>query len=107
MHFVVAAFFLAMGLACLARPSLIPQMFPAGTPQGRSEIRAVYGGFGVAVAILLALRPDPGVRLALAVALLGMAAGRIVSAALDRRFPLWPAAAFTLVELALAGLVLW
>jgi len=93
----VAVFFLVMGLVALARPEQVVRYF--GTLHlsidGRNEVRAVYGGFGVAVALLLlaaivlpAIRP--GVLLSLAVALLGMAAGRIVSRIVDGAAGFYP-----------------
>jgi hypothetical protein len=57
---------------------------PSLTRDGRNEVRAVYGGFGVAAAALAAFTlsgaPEaPGILIALGVAMLGMAAGRLVS----------------------------
>lgn len=109
---LVAAAFAAMGLLALARPERIVAYF--GTRElsrdGRNEVRAVYGGFGLATAGLLcaaqvhaALRP--GALLAVAVALLGMAGGRIVSALLDGSPGRWPWV-FLGVELAGGGLLL-
>ena len=109
---VNAVFFFAMGLAALVRPRFVVsfvQMLPA-TVDARNEVRAVYGGFGIAVSVLLvyaayhdAIRA--GVLLAVAVALLGMALGRLVSLFVERpgRWPIL----FMLMELTLAGLLLW
>jgi hypothetical protein len=68
---------------------------PFGTTLGeaasRSEVRAVYGGFGLAIAGVLgyaAVEGDDiarGITLTVAVALAGMAFGRIVSAVIDDR----------------------
>ncbi len=83
----------------------------AGAPVGsRCEVRAVYGGFGVAVGVVLvvALAVESirdGVFVAIAVALCGMAAGRIVSALLGERVSFWPTWAFCAIELALAALL--
>lgn len=93
-------FFIGMGLYALAAPARLVQPFgiTAGTPSGRSEVRAVYGGFGLAVAAALicsALTTGAlgrGVVLAVAVALAGMAAGRVISRALDAPaafYPVW------------------
>ena len=95
MTVVIALFFLGMGLVGLAAPERIAATF--GTPvlsgDGRNEVRAVYGGFGVAIgALLLAAPARPGVPLCVATALGGMAGGRLVSALLEppRRFyPCW------------------
>jgi len=88
---VVAAAFAAMGIGALVAPTLVSRQFgiPSLTPDGRSEVRAVYGGFGLALAAVLglaALSPDlrAGITLTVAVALLGMAVGRLVSAVIDR-----------------------
>jgi hypothetical protein len=57
---------------------------------GRNEVRAVYGGFGVAVAGMLvyaAITPGRGalwIPSVISLALLGMAAGRLISVVLDR-----------------------
>src|SRR5690349_1937811 len=109
---VVAGFFAVMGVVALARPGFVVGLFvaPAPTRDGRNEVRAVYGGFGRAVAAILvvALRERAlrqGVLVCVAAALAGMAAGRVVSFAIDRgagRMPLL----FGAVELALAGMLL-
>ena len=59
------------------------------TAAGRNEVRAVYGGFGVMIAVALvaalqmpALRA--GILVAVAAALGGMGGGRVVSAVIDR-----------------------
>ena len=87
---VIALFFLAMGAYALAVPARVLAIFgvTVASVDGRNEVRAVYGGFGVAIGALLlaagsapALRP--GVLLCVAVALAGMAGGRLVAALLD------------------------
>jgi hypothetical protein len=100
-------------VAALIAPARILEPFgvSVGTPDGRTEVRAVYGGFGVAFGVLLltALRVESireGVFIAVAVALLGMAAGRLASAALGDRARLWPSWTFFATELALAALLL-
>lgn len=106
----VALFFLGMGVVALLRPAAVLAFFGIGTlpVDARNEVRAVYGGFGVAIAavLVMALRDDAlrdGVLVAVAVALVGMAAGRVVSALVDRRVGQWPAVFFG-VELGLAAL---
>ena len=108
----VTAFGLAgMGTVALVNPNYVFHYFgiKAATPEIRNEIRAVYGGFGVALATLLLISaawPDhaPGIRLTVAVALLGMAAGRMFGFCVEcsGRWP-W---LFGLVELVLGGALL-
>ena len=109
----VALFFALMGVYALVRPERVVAIFgtPGLTVDGRNEIRAVYGGFGVAVAAVLwvSLRAPAwgaGVVLAIALALLGMAGGRLVSLAVDRGLGGYPAL-FGVIELALGGSLLW
>lgn len=106
----VALFFLGMGVVALVRPEAVLAFFGLSTlpVDARNEVRAVYGGFGVAIAglLVLALRDDAlrnGIVVTVAVALAGMAAGRLASAVIDRAFGRWPAV-FLLVEIGLAGL---
>lgn len=89
---LAALAFAFMGLVALAAPERVTGQFgmPSLTVDGRSEVRAVYGGFGLAVAAALGLALfTPTLRLpvsaAVAVALGGMAAGRLLSAIMDRR----------------------
>jgi hypothetical protein len=90
---IVAIFFAGMGAAALVRPAIIwaPFGVEPTTPAARNEVRAVYGGFGVALAILLLVADTAstgfrdGVLVAVAVALAGMAAGRIVGFAVEPR----------------------
>jgi hypothetical protein len=108
----VAAFFLAMGIAALRRPAMVLGLF--GTEvrhrDTMNEIRAVYGGFGVAVAGLLGyalvdpvLRP--GLVAGIAIAVLGMASGRLWSAAVDRGAGFFPCL-FFVVEIAIGAALL-
>jgi len=87
----IALLFLGMGVVALARPAYVGTFFDVryDSVDGRNEVRAVYGGFGVAMALVLwwaiedpALRR--GVFLTVALALGGMATGRVVSALLER-----------------------
>lgn len=87
----VAVAFALMGIGALVRPTVVTRQFgiPALTAEGRSEVRAVYGGFGLAVAGMLVIAittPDlrAGIAITVAVALFGMAVGRVVSAVIDR-----------------------
>lgn len=94
---VAAAGFAAMGTGALFAPLIITRQFDIGTltVAGRNEIRAVYGGFGLAMAAMLTVAlwcPSlrTGICLTTAAALAGMAAGRIASAIADTRIPGYP-----------------
>lgn len=111
---LMAAFFLGMGLLGLFTPKTIVGLFGISldTSDGRNEVRAVYGGFGVAIAALLGFAAAgaaglrPGAVVAVAVALLGMAFGRLVSGIVDRPSGFYPAWFFLLIEAAAgAGLL--
>lgn len=104
-------FYGLIGFAALLRPERLLQGFgiAAQTADSRNEIRAVYGGFPLAVSGLLAfcLTGSPlsdGILVALALASAGMAAGRLVSATVDRRLGRNPAI-FTALEIIVAGLI--
>jgi len=111
---VVAIGFAAMGLAALVKPAVIWAPFGVAptTPGSRSEVRAVYGGFGVAIAVLLFVADGwtaglrAGVLLTVAVALAGMAAGRVVSAVLEPKALLGYPGFFLVLEAGLAALLL-
>ena len=108
----VALLFAGMGLMALARPAHIGRFFDVRfeSVDGRNEVRAVYGGFGLAMAavLFLALR-EPGLRqgvlICVGLALAGMAAGRVFSALLERP-GFWPWF-FCGVESLGAGLLFW
>jgi Domain of unknown function (DUF4345) len=103
---VVAALFAAMGAAALAAPARILEPFGVAleTPDGRSEVRAVYGGFGLAVAGLLGVAAAgggdarKGILVAVGVALAGMAFGRLVSRVFERPSGFYPVWLFFWVE---------
>lgn len=83
--------FAAMGGALLWQPQYLTRVTgqELSTVESRNEVRAVYGGFGVAAALALfiALVWSPlrgGICLALGLALVGMAAGRGYSIWLER-----------------------
>lgn len=107
-------FFAGMGLYALAAPARLVRPFgiTAGTTSGRSEVRAVYGGFGLAVAGALFWSATTtgdlgrGVALAVAVALAGMAAGRVVSRVLDAPAALYPVWFYFWVEVLAAAALL-
>lgn len=104
---VVGIFFLLMGgyaPAALVRPFGLV----ADGPESRSEVRAVYGGFGLAIAAVLGLAlAVPGLRigvvLTVAFALGGMAVGRVLSRLVDRPTAFYPIWFYGLVETVAAG----
>jgi len=94
---VVIVFFVGMGLAALVSPEFVTRTFgiPTLTNAGRNEVRAVYGGFGLAVAAMLVVAMnDPalraGVLLAVAASVGGMAGGRLVAALVERPTAFYP-----------------
>jgi len=106
---IVIVFFAGMGLLGLASPESITRTFgtPILTDAGRNEVRAVYGGFGIAVAAVLvvalgnpALRA--GIMLTIAASLAGMAAGRLVAGAVERPAALYPSWFYFVAETARA-----
>ena len=111
----VGVFFLVMGLYALASPAamLRPFGFTLGTDAQRAEVRAVYGGFGLAVAAVLgyaAVTPGElrtGVLITVGAALAGMAFGRVASAVLGERTAFYPNWFYFLVEAVAAGALFW
>lgn len=111
---VVAVFFAGMGLAALVKPAFIWAPFGVvpTTPESRNEVRAVYGGFGVATAVLLfvadgwATEERAAVLVTVAIALLGMAAGRVVSAFVEPKALIGYPGLFLAIEAGLAALLL-
>lgn len=103
-----AIFYAAIGLKAVARPRSLLAAFGivADESASRNEIRAVYGGFPLTVSGLLILclfnnSLSAGILTALAACSAGMAAGRIVSAIIDRSLGRAPAV-FLIVEIAVA-----
>jgi hypothetical protein len=111
---IVAAGFALMGLAALARPRDVLGQFGVAvdTTDGRNEVRAVYGGFGLAIAALLAVaalgdpRTAEGIVVAVAFALAGMAGGRLVSGAAEMPRSFYPVWVYFLIEVAAAAALL-
>jgi hypothetical protein len=108
-----AVLFLGMGLLALARPAglVAPFGISLDGADGRLEVCAVYGGFGVAIAALLgiaALDPDAhrGVLLTVAVALFGMAGGRLLGRLRDRPSAFYPVWFYFWVEVVAGALLL-
>jgi Domain of unknown function (DUF4345) len=95
---VSAVFFLGMGVYALAAPAALVRPFgiALGEPASRSEVRAVYGGFGLAIAgvLVYAAVADgdlrKGILIAVGAALAGMAFGRLVAAVLGDRTAFYP-----------------
>jgi len=86
---VIGLFFFGMGIYALAAPAALVRPFgiTLAEPTSGSEVRAVYGGFGLAMAAVMALAAygvyRTGIMITVAAALAGMALGRIVSAVVD------------------------
>ena len=105
--------FILMGCGALVAPVLVTRQFGISdlTFAGRNEVRAVYGGFGLALAAMLGLaiwNPDlrAGICLTVSAALAGMAGGRLLSGLVDRRIDPLPAVYLGL-EALMAGLLLY
>jgi len=91
--------FIFMGIGSFFLPERVTAQFgiPALSTAGKNEVRAVYGGFGVLMGIMLIIALDvphlrQGICLTVAAALAGMALGRILSSIFDRHidgFPLF------------------
>src|SRR4029453_17937518 len=106
---VVMVFFVGMGLAPRVSPEFVTRTFglPALTNAGRNEVRAVYGGFGLAVAAMLVVAMnDPalraGVLLAVAAPVGAMAAGRLVAALVERPTAFYPSWFYFVAETVMA-----
>ncbi len=93
---LAAAFFAGMGLVALARPQFVGNFFDQQliSVDSRNEVRAVYGGFGITIALALYLASvraewHDGIIICVALALLGMAGGRLISVLFERP-GFWP-----------------
>ncbi len=107
-----AAFYAVIGFAALLQPRklLDPLGIRITGSVAVNEVRAVYGGLPLVFAALLAgvatgVRADPGNVLAVAIASLGMAAGRVISAVVDRSLGRFPAI-FLVLEAVVGGALL-
>jgi hypothetical protein len=94
---LAAVFFLGMGIFALVRPATLIRPFgiTLPIPESRAEVRAVYGGFGLAIAGMLALAATghsarEGILITVAAALGGMALGRLISGVVDRPKAFYP-----------------
>ncbi|WP_208301307.1 DUF4345 domain-containing protein [Mycobacterium sp. DL440] len=112
---VVGVFFLGMGVYALAAPQTIlrPFDYDLRTAAARAEVRGVYGGFGIAIAVVLAyaaMAPGEvraGILITVGAALAGMAVGRALSAVFDERTSFYPNWFYCLVEAIGAAALFW
>lgn len=88
---IVAVLFLIMALGAFYDPRQFLRWFDlrAETATARNEIQGVYGGFGLAMTLVLLLpyaMPDlkSGIAVAVGAALAGMAAGRVIGLMRER-----------------------
>jgi hypothetical protein len=110
----VAVLFAGMGLYGLIAPASLIAAFGTTVTSidSRNEIRAVYGGFGLAMALALTLaaldvgRLRDGVLVTVAIALAGMGVGRIISMFVERPHRLYPTVFYLIVEMSLAAALL-
>lgn len=110
---VIAVFFFGMGVYALAAPAAIIRPFgiTLGEPASRSEVRAVYGGFGLAIAGVLVFAVlehgdlRTGIVITVGAALAGMAFGRLAAAAFGDRTAFYPNWFYFLVETAAAAVL--
>ncbi len=109
---LTALLFAAMGLAALLRPALVADLFSLGSLRSdmRSEIRAVYGGYGLVIAGLLyaasqSATLEVGIVITVACSLLAMAAGRLISLMIDGQLDRFPAI-FLAIEVVFGALLI-
>jgi len=111
---VAGVFFLGMGVCALRAPQALlrPFDFELRSASSRAEVRGVYGGFGLAIAAVLAYAAvapavRTGVLITVGAALAGMAVGRAASAVFDERTPFYPNWFYFLVEAIGAAALFW
>ncbi len=82
---------MVMGIGAILLPMRVTAQFeiPSLTASGKNEVRAVYGGFGLAMALMLFIAVEvsamrTGILMTVAAALSGMASGRVISAFIDK-----------------------
>lgn len=110
---LVALFFAAMGVFGLLRPSQLvdPLGLLADRADARAEVRAVYGGFGIAIAVILGLAAADigelrvGACLAVAAALGGMAFGRVWSSVVESPSAFYPVWFYLVLEVIMAAML--
>ena len=111
---VAGVFFLGMGVYALIRPAALIRPFGIALPSpvSRAEVRAVYGGFGLAIAGVLAVAARDhsvrtGILITVSVALGGMAVGRAISGLIDRPTSFYPNWFYFVGEAVLAAALFW
>ncbi|SHN66582.1 protein of unknown function [Geodermatophilus obscurus] len=104
-----AAAYAAIGVVAALAPSRVPALFggAAGTPEARTEVRAVYAGIPLALAASLAAASgstpgDDAVLQTVGAASAGMAVARLAGCVAERRLTVWPSGAFLALEAGLA-----
>lgn len=109
----VAAGFAGMALLALARPASVLEQFGVEvvSVEGRNEVSAVYGGFGLAVAALLAVAAigepatQEGIVVAVGFSLVGMAGGRVFAAVRELPRGIYPVWVYFAIEVGSAALL--
>ncbi len=108
-----AAAYAAIGVVAALAPARVPAVFGgrAGTPEARTEVRAVYAGIPLAFAASLTTASgtsprDDAVLRTVGAASAGMAVARLAGCVAERRLTVWPSGAFLALETALA-VALW
>ena len=104
-----AGAYAVIGVVAALAPARVPGVFggTAGTPEARTEVRAVYAGIPLALAGSLAAASgsapgDDAVLRTVGAASAGMAAARLAGCVAERRLAPWPTGAFLVLEAALA-----
>ncbi|SET05982.1 DUF4345 family protein [Geodermatophilus poikilotrophus] len=104
-----AGAYAAIGVVAALAPARVPALFggAAGTPEARTEVRAVYAGIPLALAASLAAASgstpgDDAVLRTVGVASAGMAVARLAGCVAERRLTAWPSGVFLALEAALA-----
>ena len=104
-----AAAYAAIGVVAALAPARVPAVFGgrAGTPDARTEVRAVYAGIPLALAASLTAASgstpgDDAVLRTVGAASAGMAVARFAGCVAERRLTAWPSGAFLALEAALA-----
>jgi len=104
-----AGAYAAIGVVAALAPARVPALFggAAGTPDARTEVRAVYAGIPLALAASLVAASgssarDDAVLRTVGAASAGMAVARLAGCVAERRLTVWPSGAFLALEAALA-----
>ncbi len=104
-----AGAYAAIGVVAALALARVPALFggAAGTPDARTEVRAVYAGIPLALAASLVAASgssarDDAVLRTVGAASAGMAVARLAGCVAERRLTVWPSGAFLALEAALA-----